>query len=107
MTHGTVTSLSSWWYTGVDPKLLTHHLSRSPPEPCFLTPRDPVTPLLPVSILFGNNTALWSLPQSKFFCQLLGPGSLKDYFSLEPSPTLHHRSLAPRPCYPPALGLHT
>lgn len=48
-----------------------------------------MTPVLLVTILFGDNPALWPLPQSKFFCILLGPRALTSYYSTEPSPTLH------------------
>lgn len=97
-----MTSLSSWWCSWSRPKLLTHHLRRPPPDPCFFTPRAPVTPPFLVSILFGNNTALWSLPQSEFFCpatHLLWAftHSPSNFFSLQGPIDRQDPALAPEP----------
>lgn len=110
-----MTSLSSRWCSWSRPKLLTHHLRRPLPDPCFFTPRAPVTPPFLVSILFGNNTVLWSLPQSKFFCpatHLLWAftHSPSNFFSLQGPTDRQDPALAPEPvgicstCY--ALGPH-
>lgn len=48
-----------------------------------------MTLVLLVAIIFEDNPTLWPLPQSKFFYLLLGPGSLKGYYSPGTSSTLH------------------